>query len=62
MSTPRRKLVTLDDAADMYSVSKKTLLRAVEAGDLRLYRMNQRVVRVSEREIDALFGLDPEAA
>ncbi|WIM69115.1 helix-turn-helix transcriptional regulator [Corynebacterium suedekumii] len=57
-----RKLLTLTDAAEMYSISRRTLERAAKAGEIRLYRLNRRVVRVSEAELDALFGLDARVA
>lgn len=51
----RERLLTVDEAADVLGVSKRTVYRWVEDGRLNAMRLSRRVLRISARDIgDAL--------
>ena len=54
--------LSLDQAAERLNVSKRTIRRAIAAGELPAYRMGQRVVRVKADDVEALLRPIPTAA
>jgi excisionase family DNA binding protein len=64
MTAPlRRKLVSLESAAEYLDVSIKTIRRRIASGELRAYRLgSSRVIRVDLAELDALLHPIPTAS
>lgn len=52
--TPER-LYTLDDVADLFRCSRRTIERLVEHGRLRPLRLG-RATRITQRELDAFLS------
>lgn len=54
-TTPDSPMVSLQLAADRWSVSVDTIRRAVSTGAITGYRLNNRIIRVDLAEVDACF-------
>lgn len=61
MSDLRLDYVTLSQAADLMSVSVKTVRRRIADGTLPAYRCGSRVIRVRVAELDSAFRRIPSA-
>lgn len=53
--------LSLQDAADLYSVSVTTLRRRIASGDLPAGRSGRKLIRVRALDVDALFHTIPNA-
>jgi excisionase family DNA binding protein len=52
----RRKLASIESAANYLDCSTKTIRRRIATGDLKAYRLaSSRVIRVDMAEVDALL-------
>jgi excisionase family DNA binding protein len=51
--TPR--LGTIQRAAERNAISVDTVRRLIARGDLKAYRLGERIIRVDLAEVDALF-------
>ncbi len=58
---PRRRLVSLAEAAEQAGCNPKTIRRRVADGSLTGYRMGPRLIRVDLNELDGLFAQIPAA-
>lgn len=54
-TTQAVKYVTQEAAARRWSVSPDTIRRLIAAGRITGYRLNGRIIRVDENEVDACF-------
>lgn len=61
MSDLRLDYVTLSQAADLMSVSVKTVRRRIADGTLPAYRCGSRVIRVRMEDLDKAFRRIPSA-
>jgi excisionase family DNA binding protein len=57
-----RRLVPLKEAAAVKSCHVDTLRRRIARGELRAYRLGNRIIRVDLDEVDALFKPIPTAS
>lgn len=46
------RLITLDEAAELYGVSRRTIRRYVSEGRLRAYRLGPRLLRLDADEVN----------
>lgn len=60
MTTPQ--MVPLAVAAEMYSLTEKTLRRRISDGLLPAYRFGPRQIRVKLADVEALFARIPSAS
>ena len=58
VTTPQR-LVSLAEAAEILSVSTKTVRRYIAAGDLEAVRLGRRTIRVRLDSLDRLIDAHP---
>ena len=56
--TPQR-LVSLSEAAEILSVSTKTVRRYIAAGDLDAVRLGRRTIRIKAESLDRLIDDHP---
>jgi excisionase family DNA binding protein len=54
-----RRYITVDAAAEMLSVSPRTIRRMISRGELAGYRLGPRLLRVDEAEVQALLRRIP---
>lgn len=57
----RRRLVSLEDAADYAACSTKTIRRRISEGTLTGYRLGPRLLRVDLNELDEILRPVPSA-
>lgn len=57
----RRRLVSLEDAADYAACSTKTIRRRISDGALTGYRLGPRLLRVDLNELDEILRPVPSA-
>lgn len=57
----RRRLASLNDAAEYAGVSTKTIRRRISDGTIRGYKFGPRSIRVDLRELDAALREIPTA-
>jgi excisionase family DNA binding protein len=55
MMASQTPYITLDAAAYRWSVSTDTIRRLIAAGKITGYRLNGRIIRVDQHEVDACF-------
>lgn len=60
--TSERRFLRLPAAADRWDVSVDTIRRLISAGKITGYRLNSRIIRVDQDEVDACFREIPTAA
>lgn len=53
--------LSLQDAADLYSVSVSTIRRRIASGDLPAGRCGRSIIRVKALDVDLLFRTIPNA-
>ena len=58
VTTPQR-LVSLAEAAEILSVSTKTVRRYIAAGDLDAVRLGRRTIRIKAESLDRLIDDHP---
>ena len=56
------RFISQQAAADRWGVSVDTIRRLVSSGKLAGYRLNGRVIRVEQTDVDRCFRLVPTAA
>lgn len=61
MSKSESELERLKEAAARKHVHVDTIRRRVASGELRAYRLGNRILRVDRAEVDALFQTIPTA-
>lgn len=54
---PRPTLFTIKGACHDLSLSRTTILRMIELGELQTIRLSQRAIRIPATSIDQLLGL-----
>ena len=59
-STPRR-FITQEAGAERWDVSVDTVRRLISSGKLTGYRLNGRIIRIDQDELDACFKVIPTA-
>lgn len=57
----RTQYLTLAEAAELMSVSVKTLRRRIDDGTIPAYRCGRRVIRVRLEDLDGVFQRVPAA-
>lgn len=60
-ATPRRRLASIESAAEYAECSAKTIRRRISDGSLTGYRMGKRLIRVDLNELDAMLRPIPTA-
>lgn len=55
------RLVSLNEAAERFACSERTVRRMIAAGQLTGYRVGKRLVRVDAGELDAAMRVIPTA-
>jgi excisionase family DNA binding protein len=50
-----KKFLSLDEAAELIGVDKRTLRRRIASGELAGYRMSRKIVRVRLADVEALL-------
>jgi excisionase family DNA binding protein len=50
---PRRRLITIEAAAEYLNVSHRSVQRYIAAGRLRSYRVGPRLIKVDMAEVEA---------
>lgn len=58
---PQRRFIRQEVAAERWDVSVDTIRRMIAKGQIRGYRLNNRIIRVDMDEVDAAFRLIPSA-
>jgi excisionase family DNA binding protein len=61
LTPPGKKNITLQEAAEHYGVSVKTIRRYIAEGRLRAYKLGSRTIRVSLDDVEALARPIPAA-
>lgn len=56
-----RRFIRQEAAAERWDVSVDTIRRLISAGKLTGYRLNSRIIRVAQDEVDACFNEIPSA-
>jgi excisionase family DNA binding protein len=57
-----RKLISIDDAADVLGLNPRTIRRYIAIGTLPAYRVGGTLVRVDQADVEALVVPIPAAA
>lgn len=60
-TTSRRRLVSINQAAEYAACDPKTIRRRIADGSLTGYRLGKRMIRVDLEELDALLRPIPAA-
>jgi excisionase family DNA binding protein len=55
---PVPKLFTIDETADLFNASPRTVRRLIEAGALPVHRLGGRLIRVSDADILAFLAVN----
>lgn len=58
-TVPSRRALTVQEAAEVYGVSARTLRARIADGSLPGYRLGPRVIRVRVEDLDALMQRIP---
>lgn len=58
---PARRLVPVNEAAAYVSVTRRTLERAINRGELQAYKLGRRCTRIDLNELEALMINGPKA-
>ena len=51
-----KELFTIDQSAEKLGVSKNTIRKLLTTGELKAYRLSQRVVRIASSDLEALLN------
>jgi excisionase family DNA binding protein len=49
------RYITLDDAADRLSISKRSVRELISSGRLAAVRINSRIIRIDERDLASVL-------